>query len=144
MQFDCVSLYLNFCVFSIWYTLGVSEQETVYGWYRTMSNHVLRNQSGTHNVSKSMAYLTSMYFTLSCMTSVGFGTFLCRTSFWWQLKCGIAKLPCTVRWLIGNVSANTELEKLFTIFLMVLGGEWRLPIRRMKHCFVKHEAIRLF
>ena len=39
------------------------------------------------------SYLTALYFTLSCMTSVGF----------------------------GNVSANTELEQFFTC-LMMIGG----------------------
>jgi len=40
-----------------------------------------------------MAYATSLYFTLSCMTSVGF----------------------------GNVSAFTEYEKIFSICMMILG-----------------------
>jgi len=43
--------------------------------------------------STRMAYATSLYFTLSCMTSVGF----------------------------GNVSAFTENEKIFSICMMILG-----------------------
>ena len=42
-----------------------------------------------------MAYATALYFTLSCMTSVGF----------------------------GNVSAFTEYEKIFSICMMILGCE---------------------
>lgn len=42
------------------------------------------------------AYVTALYFTLSCMTSVGF----------------------------GNVSSSTVLEKVFTVCMMILGGEW--------------------
>jgi len=43
-----------------------------------------------------MAYATALYFTLSCMTSVGF----------------------------GNVSAFTEAEKIFVVFMMIFGCEW--------------------
>jgi len=43
--------------------------------------------------STRMAYATALYFTLSCMTSVGF----------------------------GNVSAFTEYEKIFSICMMILG-----------------------
>jgi len=42
------------------------------------------------------AYITSLYFTLSSLTSVGF----------------------------GNVSANTNNEKIFSICVMMIGGEW--------------------
>ena len=45
--------------------------------------------------STRMAYATALYFTLSCMTSVGF----------------------------GNVSAFTEYEKIFSICMMILGCE---------------------
>ena len=45
--------------------------------------------------SSTMAYATALYFTLSCMTSVGF----------------------------GNVSAFTESEKIFSVFMMILGCE---------------------
>ena len=45
--------------------------------------------------SSTMAYATALYFTLSCMTSVGF----------------------------GNVSAFTEAEKIFVVFMMIFGCE---------------------
>lgn len=61
------------------------------------------------------AYITSLYFALSSLTSVGF----------------------------GNVSANTDTEKIFSICTMLIGGEachalgrsqtsgsrWPLPLR---------------
>jgi len=47
-----------------------------------------------------MAYVTALYFTLSCMTSVGF----------------------------GNVSAFTESEKIFSVFMMILGCMSRAAI----------------
>jgi hypothetical protein len=40
-------------------------------------------------------YITSLYFTMTCMTSVGF----------------------------GNVAPETDNEKVFTICMMVIGGE---------------------
>ena len=43
----------------------------------------------------SALYLSALYFTLSCMTSVGF----------------------------GNVSAFTEAEKIFVVFMMIFGCE---------------------
>jgi len=43
-----------------------------------------------------MTYATALYFTLSCMTSVGF----------------------------GNVSAYSEYEKLFVICMMILGCKY--------------------
>lgn len=45
--------------------------------------------------ASTMAYATALYFTLSCMTSVGF----------------------------GNVSAYTEMEKIFSVFMMIFGCE---------------------
>lgn len=42
------------------------------------------------------AYIASLYFTLSSLTSVGF----------------------------GNVCANTDAEKIFSICIMLMGGEF--------------------
>lgn len=43
------------------------------------------------------AYIASLYFTLSSLTSVGF----------------------------GNVCANTDAEKIFSICVMLMGGEFK-------------------
>jgi len=48
--------------------------------------------------SVAMSYLTSLYYTLSCITSVGF----------------------------GNVSATTQYEKIFSICTMILGGRYNI------------------
>jgi hypothetical protein len=45
--------------------------------------------------NNAMAYVTALYYTLSCMTSVGF----------------------------GNVNSVTEAEKVFTICMMIIGCE---------------------
>jgi len=65
-------------------------------------DYVMANSSGLiiwdGGPSSTMAYATALYFTLSCMTSVGF----------------------------GNVSAFTEAEKIFVVFMMIFGCECRL------------------
>jgi ABC-type multidrug transport system fused ATPase/permease subunit len=89
-----------------WYSIGLSEIQSGlnYGWLTMLSNTTgdIFFFSNSTNVNpevfggpgKGMRYLTSLYFTLSCMTGVGF----------------------------GNVAANTEHEKLFSIFMMIIGG----------------------
>ena len=49
----------------------------------------------TDGPSKKTMYVTSLYFTMTCMTSVGF----------------------------GNVAAETDNEKIFTICMMIIAGE---------------------
>lgn len=51
------------------------------------------------------AYITSLYFALSSLTSVGF----------------------------GNVSANTDTEKIFSICTMLIGGEAAPQLSRPLH-----------
>lgn len=46
------------------------------------------------NITHTEAYVTALYFTFTSLTSVGF----------------------------GNVSANTTVEKVFTIIMMLIGG----------------------
>ena len=48
---------------------------------------------------RSTMYVTSLYFTMTCMTSVGF----------------------------GNVAPETDNEKVFTICMMIIGGEADRP-----------------
>ena len=45
--------------------------------------------------SRKTMYVTSLYFTMTCMTSVGF----------------------------GNVAAETDNEKIFTVCMMIIAGE---------------------
>ena len=90
----------------IWFTIGDVEAHggVFHGWLQTLGRdigdrYVVRNASGETvwdgGPSTTMAYVTALYFTLSCMTSVGF----------------------------GNVSAFTESEKIFSVFMMILGCE---------------------
>ena len=55
-----------------------------------------KRKSKIINYFAGESYAASLYYTLSCMTSVGF----------------------------GNVAAHTEMEKGFTICMMILGCKW--------------------
>lgn len=102
-----VMLILVFVLFAhwlacIWYSIGVTElsARVNYGWLTVLSNVTGSEFYYSNSTSdliggpgKGMRYLTALYFTLSCMTGVGF----------------------------GNVSAATESEKLFSVFMMIIG-----------------------
>ena len=49
----------------------------------------------TNGPTRKTMYVTALYFTMTCMTSVGF----------------------------GNVAAETDNEKIFTICMMIIAGE---------------------
>ncbi|XP_039259883.2 voltage-gated inwardly rectifying potassium channel KCNH7-like isoform X1 [Styela clava] len=87
----------------IWFGIGWSEfqnQEFVSsggtGWVYELSDamHLPFYANNTGGPGVQSAYLTSLYFTLSSLTSVGF----------------------------GNVSANTNVEKIFSICVMIIGA----------------------
>ncbi|XP_038048828.1 potassium voltage-gated channel subfamily H member 8-like isoform X2 [Patiria miniata] len=85
----------------VWYGIGTMEidshQNWNLGWINTLGEDLHTpitnngSEGGPRNESK---YITSLYFTLSSLTSVGF----------------------------GNVSANTDIEKIFTIIVMLIGA----------------------
>ncbi|CAB3993529.1 potassium voltage-gated channel subfamily H member 6-like isoform X2 [Paramuricea clavata] len=82
----------------VWYTIGYNENNKSIpnSW---LSQLAINNEEPFYNQtiggpSLRARYLTSLYFTLTCLTSVGF----------------------------GNVSANTDFEKLFTIVSMLIGA----------------------
>ena len=91
----------------VWYNIGDGEARSgiTYGWLHKLAedigkNYVRVNASGTTTLEEGPdsgeAYATALYYTLSCMTSVGF----------------------------GNVSPTTVLEKVFTILMMIFGCEY--------------------
>lgn len=63
------------------------------GW---ISNLAERFKIPVSNITMGEAYITALYFTVSSLTSVGF----------------------------GNVSANTFYEKVFSVFMMLIGGKY--------------------
>ncbi|ELU12909.1 hypothetical protein CAPTEDRAFT_198709 [Capitella teleta] len=89
----------------VWFTIGNSEARAgrYFGWLQKLareigSPYVANNSTGRviyeGGPNNGMAYVTSLYYTLSCMTSVGF----------------------------GNVNSVTEMEKVFTICMMIIGS----------------------
>lgn len=90
----------------IWYTIGYKENKKSIpnSWLSTLAEESglpINRTLGLNGPSLKSRYLTSLYFTLTCITSVGF----------------------------GNVSANTDFEKLFTIISMLIGGKFFLVER---------------
>ncbi|KAH7731768.1 Ion transport domain containing protein [Aphelenchoides avenae] len=85
----------------IWYAIGSTElPNTKNTWLHQLSRHLNEpyiSTNGTYPTggpSLKSRYVTSLYFTLSTITSIGF----------------------------GNVSATTDSEKVFTIIMMILGS----------------------
>lgn len=75
------------------------------GWMNTLAERLHVN---VDNVTHSESYITSLYFTCSSLTSVGF----------------------------GNVSATTSAEKIFSIITMLIGGKNLIAERRGGRCVV--------
>lgn len=72
------------------------EGSNEFGWIQELSRQLnLDSSNSTSGPSLSTRYITALYFTLSSLTSVGF----------------------------GNVSPNTDAEKIFSVCVMIIGGE---------------------
>ncbi|XP_049844258.1 potassium voltage-gated channel subfamily H member 6 isoform X2 [Schistocerca gregaria] len=83
----------------IWYAIGHAERTLMnnrVGWLDILANdtHQFYNANNTGGPSIKSRYITSLYFTFSSLTSVGF----------------------------GNVAPNTDSEKMFTICVMLVGS----------------------
>ncbi|KAM4534012.1 voltage-gated inwardly rectifying potassium channel KCNH2 isoform 2-T2 [Odontesthes bonariensis] len=104
-EYGAAVLFLLMCTFAliahwlacIWYAIGNVERNGSIGWL-----HTLGDQLGKHfndsvpgsGPSIKDKYVTALYFTFSSLTSVGF----------------------------GNVSPNTNFEKIFSICVMLIGS----------------------
>ncbi|XP_023311113.1 potassium voltage-gated channel protein eag [Anoplophora glabripennis] len=91
----------------IWYSIGRSDADNgvQYSWLWKLANitqnpysYVWPNDSSTPELingpSRKTMYVTALYFTMTCMTSVGF----------------------------GNVAAETDNERIFTICMMIIAA----------------------
>ncbi|EGT45636.1 hypothetical protein CAEBREN_28573 [Caenorhabditis brenneri] len=85
----------------IWYAIGSAElSHKEYTWLHQLSKQLTQPYTSTNGTvptggpTLKSRYVTSLYFTLSTITSIGF----------------------------GNVSATTDSEKIFTIIMMILGS----------------------
>nr|CAD7257776.1 unnamed protein product [Timema shepardi] len=91
----------------IWYSIGRSDADNgvQYSWLWKLANvtqspysYIWSNDSNSPELingpSRKTMYVTALYFTMTCMTSVGF----------------------------GNVAAETDNEKIFTICMMIIAA----------------------
>ncbi|CAD6187665.1 unnamed protein product [Caenorhabditis auriculariae] len=85
----------------IWYAIGSAElSHKEYTWLHQLARQLsqpyvlINGTTPTGGPTLKSRYVTSLYFTLSTITSIGF----------------------------GNVSATTDSEKIFTIIMMILGS----------------------
>lgn len=90
------SLLAHWCA-CIWYVIAISEidnnpPEWRIGWLHQLSDKL--GYSVVNATDMASSYVTALYFTTSSLTSVGF----------------------------GNVSANTNTEKIFSIVIMLIGA----------------------
>uniref|UniRef100_A0A3Q3BEQ5 Ion transport domain-containing protein n=1 Tax=Kryptolebias marmoratus TaxID=37003 RepID=A0A3Q3BEQ5_KRYMA len=105
-EYGAAVLFLLMCTFvliahwlaCIWYAIGFVERPyTETGWLDNLAGQLgkaYNDSDSTSGPSVKDKYVTALYFTLSSLTSVGF----------------------------GNVSPNTNSEKLFSICVMVIGS----------------------
>ena len=106
-EYGAAVLFLLMCTFvliahwlaCIWYAIGFVERPyTETGWLDNLAEQLgktYNDSDSTSGPSVKDKYVTALYFTLSSLTSVGF----------------------------GNVSPNTNSEKIFSICVMVIGCE---------------------
>lgn len=107
-EYGAAVLFLLMCTFAliahwlacIWYAIGNVERSGAIGWLHTLGDQLGKpyNYSVAHSgPSIKDKYVTALYFTFSSLTSVGF----------------------------GNVSPNTNSEKIFSICVMLIGCEYQ-------------------
>ncbi|XP_038064905.1 potassium voltage-gated channel unc-103-like [Patiria miniata] len=79
-----------------WYSIGEGERDLEYGWLNQLSRDVNETyrEDETGGPSAQSKYVTSLYFTLTILTTVGF----------------------------GNVAPTTDVEKMFAICMMLVGS----------------------
>ncbi|KAG7304428.1 Potassium voltage-gated channel sub H member 6-variant 2 [Plutella xylostella] len=81
----------------LWYAIGSWERPQLaapIGWLDALANDVQASYENSTGPSMRSRYITALYFTCTSLTSVGF----------------------------GNVAPNTDMEKGFTIFVMLVGS----------------------
>ncbi|XP_061569986.1 potassium voltage-gated channel subfamily H member 2 [Cololabis saira] len=104
-EYGAAVLFLLMCTFAliahwlacIWYAIGSVERNGSIGWLHTLGDQLgkqFNNSIPGSGPSINDKYVTALYFTFSSLTSVGF----------------------------GNVSPNTNSEKIFSICVMLIGS----------------------
>ncbi|NXB27656.1 KCNH7 protein, partial [Eulacestoma nigropectus] len=114
-EYGAAVLFLLMCTFAliahwlacIWYAIGNVEGQRT-GWLHALGQQIgkpLNSSDPRRGPSIKDKYVTALYFTFSSLTSVGF----------------------------GNVSPNTNSEKIFSICVMLIGcdtGGWDVALQR--------------
>lgn len=91
----------------IWYKIGI-DNLTAQSWLYKLGRdveepyNITNKEDPGEGPGTTMAYVSALYYTMSSLTSVGF----------------------------GNISATTSLEKMFSIAMMILGCEYFLYMMR--------------
>uniref|UniRef100_A0A672GXC4 Voltage-gated inwardly rectifying potassium channel KCNH2 n=1 Tax=Salarias fasciatus TaxID=181472 RepID=A0A672GXC4_SALFA len=102
-EYGAAVLFLLMCTFAliahwlacIWYAIGNVERNGSIGWLHTLGDQLGKHYNDSvQGPSIKDKYVTALYFTFSSLTSVGF----------------------------GNVSPNTNSEKIFSICVMLIGS----------------------
>ncbi|XP_068565675.1 potassium voltage-gated channel subfamily H member 2 [Cebidichthys violaceus] len=104
-EYGAAVLFLLMCTFAliahwlacIWYAIGSVERNGCIGWLHTLGDQLGKTYNSSiigSGPSIKDKYVTALYFTFSSLTSVGF----------------------------GNVSPNTNSEKIFSICVMLIGS----------------------
>ncbi|KAI1889003.1 hypothetical protein AGOR_G00174580 [Albula goreensis] len=104
-EYGAAVLFLLMCTFAliahwlacIWYAIGNVERNGSIGWLHSLGDQLGKHYNETDprsGPSIKDKYVTALYFTFSSLTSVGF----------------------------GNVSPNTNSEKIFSICVMLIGS----------------------
>jgi len=91
----------------IWHGIGDIEKSNEFGWIQELRKNLNLHYNST-GPSIQTRYITSLYFTLSSLTSVGF----------------------------GNVSPNTDAEKIFSVCVMIIGGKSLLFTYNSLSCYL--------
>ena len=84
----------------IWNVIGEKEIEVPHGWIQLLGGAIDQPVNGSDSGSWpgiGTRYITALYFTITSLTSIGF----------------------------GNVAPNTDNEKIFSVLMMLVGGETR-------------------
>ncbi|XP_048589699.1 potassium voltage-gated channel subfamily H member 6 isoform X2 [Nematostella vectensis] len=92
----CFFLLVAHWLACIWHAIGQAQLGDHNSWIEKLSRHSQHVSSGnvTHTPGLQTRYITALYFTMTSLSSVGF----------------------------GNVSPNTNAEKVFSILVMIVGA----------------------
>jgi len=95
----CLFLLVAHWLACIWHAIG-DHQTSSDGWVARLTKQIADSEYNTTILTRPSVetrYITALYFTMTSLSSVGF----------------------------GNVSPNTNAEKLFSICVMIVGGTYR-------------------